>query len=244
LDFEDELLQAARGSYRRGQVERALWRWATTADRLRDPPVVFLVRIKRLLEIDRAGGDKKAADTAFYSELPRGTGTDVSYSAFNVFCLAIGLDLLDAGFKQAEVVALLQGWREQVVKTFDLIVQSPPLLVPGKKLRPSQRPGSPKVKQAGELYADCSVYAVIEKIEMTEIFAGHPGAPKQGKPLIRAPKVVRGIGALTEALERLPYRQRKAVVLEIAHTAARVTWNLNQEPAIKRGRLREAGLSE
>jgi hypothetical protein len=77
---------------------------------------------------------------------------------------------------------------------------------------------------------------VIEKIEMTEIFAGHPVAPTKGKPLIRAPKVVRGIEALTEALEPLPYRQRKAVVLEIAHTAVMVTLRLNQEPAIKRGR--------
>jgi hypothetical protein len=234
MDFEDDLNQAAQGSYRRGQVERALWRWATTADRLRDPPAVFLVRIKRLLEIDREG--KKAADTAFYSELPRGTGTDVSYSAFNVFCLAIGLDLLDAGFKQAEVVTLLQGWREQLAKTFELALRSPPPPLPGKKLRPSQRPGTPTLKQGGELYADCRVYAVIEKIEMTEIFAGHPGAPPRGKPLIRAPKIVRGIEALTEALEPLPYRQRKAVILEIAHTAVVVTLRLNQEPAIKRGR--------
>ena len=92
------------------------------------------------------------------------------------------------------------------------------------------------MKQGGELYADCSVYAVIEKIEMTEIFAGHPNPPKKGKSLIRTPKVVRGIEALTEALRPLPYRQRKAVVLEVAHTAAIVTWRLNEEPAIKRGR--------
>lgn len=234
MDFEDDLNQAAKGAYRRGQVERALWRWATTADRLRDPPAVFLVRIKRLLEIDREGGDKKAGNTAFYSELPRGTGTDVAYSAFNVFCLAIGLDLLDAGFKQAEVVALLQNWREQLAVAFDQILRSPP--VPRKRLKPSQRPGSPTVEQEGETYADCRVYAVIEKIEMTEIFAGHPGAPPKGKPLIRAPKIVRGIEALTEALEPLQHRQRKAVVLEIAHTAVVATLRLNQEPAIKRGR--------
>jgi len=234
MDFEDDLNQAAQGSYRRGQVERALWRWATTADRLREPPPVFLVRIKRLLEIDREGGDKKAGNTAFYSELPRGTGADVSYSAFNVFCLAIGLDLLDAGFKQAEVVALLQSWREPLAVAFDQILRSPP--VPRKRLKPSQRPGSPTVEQGGETYADCRVYAVIEKIEMTEVFTGHPGAPPKGKPLIRAPKIVRGIEALTEALEPLPYRQRKAVVLEIAHTAVVVTLRLNQEPAIKRGR--------
>lgn len=232
MDFEDDLNQAAQGSYRRGQVERALWRWATTADRLREPPPVFLVRIKRLLEIDREG--KKAADTAFYSELPRGTGTDVAYSAFNVFCLAIGLDLLDAGFKQAEVVALLQNWREQLALAFGQVLESPP--IPRKRLKPSQRPGSPTVEHAGETYADCRLYAVIEKIEMTEIFAGHPGAPPKGKPLIRTPKIVRGIKALTEALEPLPYRQRKAIVLEIAHTAVVVTLRLNQEPAIKRGR--------
>lgn len=236
MDSENMLLQAARGAYRRGQIERALWRWATTADRLREPPAVFLVRIKRLLEIDRQGRDKKAAETAFYSELPRGTGTDVAYSAFNVFCLALGLDLLDAGFKQAEVVALLQGWREQLAETFEVILQSPPPSKRSEKLKPSQRPGCPTMKKDGEIQADCSVYAVIEKIEMTEIFAGHPNPPQKGRPLVRTPKFVRGIEALTEALRPLPYRQRKAVVLEIAHTAARVTWNLNQEPAIKRGR--------
>src|SRR3990167_10252586 len=105
MSYENNLQQAARDSYRRGQVEWALWRWATTPDRLRDAPPAFLARIKRLLEIDREvgqTGNKEPEDTAFYSELPKGTGSDVGYSAFNAFCLALGLDLLDAGFKQGE----------------------------------------------------------------------------------------------------------------------------------------------
>ena len=238
MSYENNLQQAARDSYRRGQVEWALWRWATTPDRLRDAPPAFLARIKRLLEIDREvgqTGNKEPEDTAFYSELPKGTGSDVGYSAFNAFCLALGLDLLDAGFKQGEVVSLLQAWRGELKVWFEQVLRSPPVHRDKLPL-PSQRPNCPTYEKDGQLHADCRIYAVIEKVEMTEVFSGDPNAPAKGKPLIRKPRFCRGIQALAKELDGLPYRHRKAVVIEIAHTIVVVINWLAKAEVKKRGR--------
>ena len=66
-------------------------------------------RIKRLLEIDRAWGEKnkrrlKEIPMAFYDELPGGTGNDAEFSPRKVFNLAIACSLLRIGFKQTETV--------------------------------------------------------------------------------------------------------------------------------------------
>ncbi len=237
MSYENDLQQAARDSFRRGQVEWALWRWATTADRLRDAPPTFLARIKRLLEIDLdigRSGSKEPEATAFYSELPKGTGADVGYSAFNAICLALGLDLLDAGFKQREVVSLLQAWRVDLQIWFEQVLRSPP--VHRGKLLPSLRTNCPTYEKDGQLYADCRIYAVVEKVEMTEVFSGDPNALAKGKPLIRKPRFCRGIQALSKELDSLPYRHRKAVVIEIAHTIVVVINWLAKAEVKKRGR--------
>src|SRR5215210_6499323 len=68
---------------------------------------------------------------AFYDAPPEGIGSDTEYSAFRVFCLAIGLDLLDAGFSQLEVAFLIRHiWDfpdpKQRLRDFSLVVRPTP----------------------------------------------------------------------------------------------------------------------
>ncbi len=101
-------------SYKRGQVEWALWRFFLQGRQVGpEQQKVFLTRIKRLLELDR--GEDLGAKTetpharfAFADVAPEGKGTDVDFRPFNAFCLALALDLLDTGFKQSEIVFLLR----------------------------------------------------------------------------------------------------------------------------------------
>src|SRR5438309_8314445 len=102
-------------TFKRGQVEWAIWRFFTLM-RLAsdDPPQVFLTRIKRLLETDRqdkvpAGNDyQPPARYAFSSAESEGQGIDAVFTSFDAFCLALALDLADFGFKPSEIVFLLR----------------------------------------------------------------------------------------------------------------------------------------
>ena len=107
-------------TFGRGQVEWALWRCFTisivTADI--EAPKSFLTRIKRLLEIDRGLdlGDAEVPPQADYAFAPPPSDEsgETAYSAVDAFCLAIALDLLDAGFKQAEIVFLMRYLRPEL----------------------------------------------------------------------------------------------------------------------------------
>src|ERR1700682_2370235 len=118
-------------TFRRGQVEWALWRYLTL-DRpaSTEPPLVFHTRIKKLLDIDRTwsrSSDKVGAATAaFRGTSLAGSGTDVVYTAFDAFCLAVALDLLSAGFKQQEVTLLMSRLRFTLREPFEEALKDPP----------------------------------------------------------------------------------------------------------------------
>ena len=86
-------------TYKRGQVEWALWRAFTLARSPGDgPPPIFKTRIKRLLDLDRdldaaAFGASPPCDFAFVAPAEGGSGVEAQYTAFDVFCLALALDL-------------------------------------------------------------------------------------------------------------------------------------------------------
>ena len=102
-------------TYKRGQVEWALWRAFTLARSPGDgPPSIFRTRVKRLLDLDREfdTSEMEVPPTcafAFVEPSDGGSGFETQYAPFDVFCLAIGLDLLDVGFKQGEIVLVQIG---------------------------------------------------------------------------------------------------------------------------------------
>ena len=205
--------------YRRGQVEWALWQWFTAGEGADRPPAPFLTRVKRLLDIDRSGsvpiGAEKvpAAKFAFIDGRPGGHGADVEYSPFNAFCLAIGLDLLDAGFSQLEVVFLLRHIEGLLRPQFEQALRYPP--VDRAFREPDDMPGVPVVDINGQPKADPRIFMVVNKVDISEQFT----AINPGRPIIMKPDFVYGIDELRDRLNRLDYNDRRAFVLEIAHTA-------------------------
>jgi hypothetical protein len=204
-----------------GQLEWALWRWMTQAESSRARlSSIFRTRIRRLLELDRARRRERdetpAARFAFHDAPPHGSGVEVRYTAFNAFCIALGLELLDLGFKQAEIVYLLRHLRARLLDTFEKLQREP--LPIGQVSNPDPR-----------------VYVVLTRIELTEIV---PGRVKPRKlPYIEEPRFCLGIEKLRDELDQgTPEHYRKAVVLELAHTAAAVEENLKQAPQFRRGR--------
>lgn len=217
-------------SYKRNQVAWALWRFvARGRHEAEAPPRVFLTRIKRLLELDRAAAEERPG-YAFAEDAPKGQGSDMPFSAFDAFCLALALDLTDAGFKQGEVVYLLQHVRRRLRIEYDWIC-----LVPGPVRRERRKPipGRPFYVADGQRWLDDQVFAVIRKVEMTELY---PKLAERAEPVFLEPVYCRGIEALQRELAKMNEVHRKAFVLELAVAATHVRHLLEIAPARHRGR--------
>ena len=227
-------------TYGRGQVEWALWR-SFTRTQYSDTPVpqIFRTRIKRLLEIDRDLDLKDAevspkADYAF-APPPSAESGDAAYAAVDAFCLAIALDLLDAGFKQAEIVFLMRVLRSGLDRRFSNLL-APPLLIDRQRHRARNYPNLPFYNDDGKRLADNRVFVVVQKLELTEIIPAS-AQRRHAESVILQPVFCAGATALGAKLhDIMPDRRRTATVLEVAATAQAVQAFLDAAPIIRRGR--------
>jgi hypothetical protein len=223
-------------AYRRNQQYWALWQFfAANTPTAKPPPKIFRTRIKRLLEVDRAiTVDQQAGGRfAFFNSEGPGLGADVDYSAYGVFALALGLDMLDAGFKQSETVELLRACRPDLQRHYSVALKNPP--VPAEHVPAEDRPGCPTYDHNGISCADCRIFMVMQKVETIEAL---PLPKKAGrrKAVIMRPAFYRGLSALSEELHTMPNYYRKVFILEFAETAVLLTHYLGRAPRIKRGR--------
>ena len=203
--------------YGRGEMEWALWKTFARASFNRgDMPKVFRTRIKRLLEIDRDldldDFEEQPEGAYAFAPPPSAESSEVAYRAVDAFCLAIGLDLLDAGYKQSEVVFLMRYLR------LDLEERFPGFLPPPKpnnrqRSRAKDDPDLPSYEARGVQSADRKVFIVIMKIELTEIIPSSSREKFSG-PVFHEPTFCTGIAALGEDLnDVLPLRRRAVTVL-------------------------------
>jgi hypothetical protein len=215
-------------------MEHALWRWFAGSDQL--PPKAFLTRIKRLLEIDRLDKAPSGASGvpmarfAFHDEPPKGQGTDSAYTPYNAFCLALALDLLDAGFMQSEVVFVLRYIRGELLEYFEHALGRGGPIRDDRLLARSTRGNAPRV--------DGRVFMILNKIELVERFpTGIPSSRRAtSPPVVLRPQYAIGLGRLTQELDRLGRGERRALVFEIAGTARAVDEALRKAPVMRRGR--------
>jgi hypothetical protein len=232
-------------AFKRGQVEWAIWRFFTLLKSTApDPPKVFLTRIKRLLETDR--GDKvpsgpdysPPAAFAFSSAETEGQGFDASFTAFDAFCLALALDLVDFGFKPSEIVFLLRYLRPDLEDQFGGILKHPPPSMRQREFS-RDRPEPPTYRSGGKDLADGRVFWVIRKVELKEIYPQASQKRKKNDPIFLDPTFCRGIEELKDQLGDMNAGQwgyRKALVLEIAYLAAGLSGLLRNAPLMRRGR--------
>ncbi len=225
-------------TFKRNQVEWALWSsFVHRPPNPGEPPQVFRTRIKRLLDLDRATPIPPRSNSlqrhAFSEGHSEGHGRDVSFSVFDAVCLAIGLDLLDTGFKQSEVVFLLQHLRLQLGEQYERMQLYPP--APRKYIAAEDLPGCPTYEMNGLTLADPRIFMTLNKVELREIYTNPPN------PMILQPRFYYGIEQLTKELDRLNYSERKVLVMEIAEISVLLESDLRQAPLVRRGRPSLAG---
>ncbi|MEQ8249561.1 MAG: hypothetical protein RID42_17945 [Alphaproteobacteria bacterium] len=204
-------------------------------------PPRFRTRIKRLLEIDRAG-KINPSHRAFSADQPTGKGNEAQFTTFDVFCLGVALDLQNLGVNQSEAVFLVSHVREpDLAGAFSEIQGGPPRHL-HDHLHPDNHPDLPTYLNAmGIPIVDVSVYFAIQKVELRELFS----APTQAKlpddiPIDLAPTVCWGGGELAahfaNHLGGLRLSTRSALVVELGFLGSVLPDFLSQAPAKRRGR--------
>jgi len=229
-------------TYKRGQVEWALWRALTLARSPGDgAPPVFKGRIKRLLDLDRDldVGDLAAPPPCEFAFVAQGgSGVEAQYAPFDAFCLAIALDLLDVGFKQGEIVLLMRYLRDTLADWFDDLLTRPSLIDRQSHLA-KHHPKLPALERGGGRapIADARVFLILNRIEMTELWPAMDSKP--GQAMFTEPEVCEGVARLHQRLDTLMPRHRRTVItIEIAWTAQAVASFLDVAPLVPRGRPR------
>jgi hypothetical protein len=224
-------------AFSRGQVQWALWKFATIdLPSGEEPASAFRARVQHLLLLDRSGRYQDPADPvqALSSDFPQGSGVDATFTAVDGFCLAIAMDLLRAGFKQAEVARLLAHLRQPLEGSFAKILERPPTL----QSRPAGKTSAQGNRQSGD---DRRVFLVIQQVEFSEAFPAFPHLSSNPSEvsIVREPVFCVGINELRDQLDKMDHFFRRAIVLEIAYTAVMIAALLEQAPAKRRGRPRE-----
>jgi hypothetical protein len=220
-------------TYKRGQVEWALWRICSLSHRQADtePSQIFRTRIKRLLDVDRTfessniNIDPGAAHAFGKIELG-GRGVETPYTAEDAFSLAIALDLLNVGFKQSEVVFVIRHVRDLLNDVFPLAAAS---------TRDFARLPAARESSCNQV-PDNRVFLVLASVELTDIVPFEERLA-DGELLYLATHVCSGLSALIEYLDlSAKHHQRTAVTVEIASTAKALIRFLAEAPLAPRGR--------
>jgi hypothetical protein len=224
-------------TYRRSQVEWALWKFSTLDLPSGDEPVsTFRARVKHLLQLDRSGvifstaKHPPSVGHALSSQQTEGTGVDATFTAFDAFCLALAVDFLRAGFKQSEVLLLLGHLRPRLLGPFKEIVTGG--AAPELRSRLGRRSGAGE-----ESDKDRRVFLVVERVEFSEAFPAFAALRKGQKGgIYREPSFCYGVDDLRNKLDKMDHLFRRAIVFEIAQMAARIAEFLDQAPLKRRGR--------
>lgn len=189
----------------------------TTSDR-------WKTRIKRLLEIDRAWGEKnkhrlREVPMAFYDELPGGTGNDSEFSPRKVFNLGLACSLLRMGFKQKETVEYIAIFDNDLKQAFEKV-----------------RPLTPvEFRAAPDIFLIVTAIEASSREEMAT-----KGVVKAGEN-IPAGRVIEGGEELAKAVTRLSTAAMRAVgVICLSKTAYHLNGLLKKQE--KKGRGRPGGL--
>ncbi len=217
-------------TFKRNQVDEALWvTFLEGRQGESGGEKTFRTRIKRLLEIDRASED---VPHVFCAAGDTGRGVEATFEAQHAFFLAVALDLVNLGFKQAEVVFVIQHTHTLLRREFNTAVKVPDL--ERQLVAAEDYPGHPTYLHEMLEMADFRIYLLIDRIELTELFEA--SSTSKNEPIFRRPFVCHGVDALRDAFHDRFFHDRKTVVLEIGTLARRVNNALETTQPIRRGR--------
>lgn len=223
----------AQETYKRNQVEEALWAvFATRYGGAKEVPSAFVTRTKRLLEIDRIEPVSRGSTYAFSEGPTGGKGSDSAFTGLNCTCLAIGLEMLDLGFKQREIVLFLRAHQQTIREEIDYMF----MLGEG---HPGRRKGHAGTATRRNDPHDARLFMIVRKLELPNTATKAAETRKAVSNVAQKPLFAHGLKELAEKLDRLTKSgeaYRSSIILEIGTLIEALLVHLAQSTAKKRGR--------
>ena len=215
---------------KRNQVEQAL---AAVLRRNvdRDAAPDLRVRMKRLLETDRALGreigsdDPERGSFAFYTDEAPGSGIEVWFSAYEAFALLVALRLLGHGWPQRTVVRIMRRVRPALEIEHQRILSQDPrqLFDPDEVLRRA-RPGMMAVDNIDPVFL-----AIVTPEQSDERNVDEPGSTDSFA-------VCRGEAELMAFMRQEAPPGMATTIFELVNSAHHLAHHLAQSQPSKRGR--------
>jgi len=219
-------------TYRRSQVEWALWKFATLDLPRGDEPVsTFRARIKHLLQLDRAGvmfsrtRHAPHVEHALSSHDTEGSGFDAIFTAF---------DTLRRAWRSTSCAPASSNRRSSCSSDTSGHASISRMPRSCALRRCFDRTSSASPAHGRKRGEDRRVFLVIERVE----FAADAFAARRADrgALFREPAFCFGIGELHDVLNKMGHLFRHAIVIEIANMATRIAEFLDEAPLVRRGR--------
>jgi hypothetical protein len=127
--------------FKRNQVEEAISR--TLGERSKAPSADLIAQIKRLLDTDRSES-KELSKSAFITVKGEKQGHENQFSSYDAFALLLGVQMLQIGWSQTQVVKLLKRGRRELELFFRRLPSTEPPKAAPKASDPAVS-GSPAV---------------------------------------------------------------------------------------------------
>lgn len=224
--------------YKRNQMERGVWQALTynlQGHTARPIPNSIIMKIKKLLELDKLHKADSAPDYAFSMQDNPGLGNERKFSLMNCFSIAVALQLADAGFKQSDIIFILQHLVEELEEQFGKLSLYP---MPSRQVRsPKQYPHLPRVTINGHERVDSKVFLVFHRVELPDIY---DYTDKKDLPIVINHKFCYGLEALHEHLKKNDFYHSNLACLELCRVARGIQEFVPKVEAAKRGRKTQA----
>jgi len=239
-------------------VEAALWRytatqrhWGHDTDGIGSRvPKIFKSRIKKLLDLDRVPGlvpwfePDPGLQAFFDGRRDTGTRSDDLFSTGQAFLMGIGLDLINEGIKQPEVVFFLRHTRDTILAAFEQIHERPGARAPvsggDRQLRHFENEDASEpiwLRGLRTAYSDSTAWMLVRRREDKEAYPLFLKATKGKRiPFFVEPEFYFGLEAVKKAIfDHLP-AFRHVILIELADLALTLPRYLAEAVGVRRGR--------
>lgn len=191
-------------------------------------PTTFNHRIKRLLDLDKTLVEsEETVESAFLTKLLLGQGNDRKFSSYDAFLLGLGLQLMDSGYSQGDIIFALQHLRSDLTDYYaDVINYETQKSEPHKNALASQ-----STKTAAKI-ADLRAFIIFQRAELKEVYAFEQSSKR---PVFYKPIITFGTEGLFHYLESDTMLYQTHLIIEFSYLARTLKKKLLAAPLSTRG---------
>lgn len=223
--------------YRRNQLEWALWQLVARGDTVgvTQPPKDIGHTIKRLIDVDRQSAIELRSPYpwqhrfAFTAGEPQDRGGENVYRLEEAVSLWIGMQLLEIGLPQTEIIQFLRALKPQLKGALGRIIEPHLAVIAAARQRGGE--SARKLRRAELLAPAQHVYLMAETINANGVLT-----ERTRRTASAASNICWGKDELIGFIDTYVSRNRRLILVEIANATLSLAYFLQMSPLVRRGR--------